>query len=346
MRCSVEDLNSKLAIVSRVLVSNPTIPVLSHVVFDGTHVYAYDGMQAIRVPFETDFQCAVPGKEFVSALATFKDGEVSLSLNGNKLSVNIGRAVLDFVCLGPQEFAFEVPNLSEAVSYELSEDFFDSLKFVFVAANDNLDDASTYGVRFCVSDGQAILYGTDRKQLAKAIVSNTDLDGFEITLPIEFCRLLLSNIKHLDCGKLLFDSECGRIAAISDRVQIYSNLMVQQFVDCVAMVNKIQDEASEPFTVPKESWLAIIKRASLLAKETVVTEIVSDANNLTFTTKTPYCLHEEHLDVDRVPNFRAKVNPKMSLNAKDCMDFIMVHDLGVVYRSEDGNRLLIVANMS
>lgn len=346
MRCSVEDLNSKLAIVSRALSSNAAIPVLSHVVFDGTHVYAYDGMQAIRVPFETDFQCAVPGKEFVSALATFKDGEVSLSLNGNKLSVKIGRAVLDFVCLSPQEFAFEVPNLSEVVSYELSEDFFDSLKFVFVAANDDLDDASTYGVRFCVSDGQAILYGTDRKQLAKAIVSNTDLDGFEITLPIEFCKLLLSNIKHLDCGRLLFDSENGRVAVISDRVQIYSNLMVQQFVDCMSFVNKIQHEASKGFSVPKESWLAIIKRASLLSNDTIVTEIVSGGNNITFTTKTPHCLHEERLDVEGMPNFKVKVNPKMTLNAKDCMDFIMVHDLAVAYQSEDGDRLFIVANMS
>jgi len=194
------DLIAVLTIANTCTAENPIAPALAYVQFTGAEVRAFNGLQAISTPFETEFPFIVQGKFLETFLRSLTASEIQLELNGEFLNVTSGRMKIQLDTLEPESFLYLKDKNEDEQVFNLSPEFFRGMEECLSFASTEQVKESQNGLYLL---GTTIA-STDGQRIAKSL--NGTLEECTLFLPEKFCSILLKLKKGKKAeGVLLVD---------------------------------------------------------------------------------------------------------------------------------------------
>jgi len=280
-----ENLNYALGLISRIIVSKPQLPILSHVFISAkdnkltligsnqeTTIVTEIGAKVVQ-----SGEFTLPGRTISEIISSLTAEKISLELEGTTMTIKTGgfRAsvngspAVDYPSLIPSD-------LSNVVSWEIGAAEFCSYisRTVFSAATDE-GRAVLTGVMFKIDDGSLTLAATDGFRLSvvqagkvsQKIKSNLVIPAKTL---LEVARILSeSKIDKTDAAKQkqikisLLEATNQIIFDLGD-TKIYSSLIAGNFPDFEKI---IPSKSSYLLTLEASELLKAIKLSSIFARE-------------------------------------------------------------------------------
>lgn len=249
------NLVNVLAIVNTCTAENPIAPALSYVQFTGTEVRAFNGVQAISTPFETEFPFIVQGKFLETFLRSLTSDEINLELKAEYLNVTSGRMKIQLDILDADSFLYIKDKDEEEKVFNLAPDFFRGLEECLSFASTEQVKESQNGLYL---KGTTI-FSTDGQRIAKSL--NGTIEECSLFLPEKFCSILLKLKKGKKAdGVLLVDTTT--ICYYDGEIILHTARPEIELLD-FNLFDKYQQTADKYFTISEE-MKAILNRANLV----------------------------------------------------------------------------------
>lgn len=243
-------------------------PVLASICIRGGKIMAFDGVTGVITKIDTDINICVPGTQFVDQIAKL-DGEVDLSLKGEKLLLTCGAFKAQFKTCSHLDFPDFVPqDRSELISGE-----------------DNLTAALSAVIPFAGTESDALgglclvsnkIYASDGRTATKALLSKNLTDMIHV--PERFVRCVLK----FGQPKLLFRANAMVGAYYAEGSVVITRQIVPRFpheqVDGVFQV-------PEPDVVLPEALDGVLKRISASLDDSGDLTLESDQAQLLVSTQ-------------------------------------------------------------
>lgn len=171
-----EELISVLSDAQRALARTDTIPGLDHFWFDGNYVYAYDGGLGIRIAYETDLECGLPGRPLLDLLKTSALKEIDLTTTKEGVVLQLGKSRgTNLVSKDldrnpwPEAWGAKIKNLAGTV--KLTEDLLEGITRVgFVRLVGKPTENIHHGITVVPTKDALELYATDSASMARMVV--------------------------------------------------------------------------------------------------------------------------------------------------------------------------------
>lgn len=273
MQVDREEFSVVLARLKPALSSGGTIAALSHVWFDTTAAYAFDGGFGMRLKIDTELDCGVPGVPLMGLLATSKLKEADLEPNGASMKVKLGKSTSKLAILETTSKVWPFPaKLSKKnTPAVLDENFIEALRKVLFVKASSPSRVEHYGVTIQKRKKDLLLCTTDTATLAATVVKGAGAAvEFEKTLlPRDFAEQLVAQAP--EGANLYVLPDC--LIAVAEDVTFYSNVLDLEAADDLDAIVLSQLKA-HPEPVPLPAGLeAALNRAEILAgrEEPVVT---------------------------------------------------------------------------
>jgi len=217
---NVEDLQNLLEISKLALSSQDFVPIMNHICFDGEQIMSCNGIDTIRIPFETDFVCAVPGDLFLKCITSLK-GEPEIVLNEMVLSVKTKKSHLKFPVLSEDQFIQGITE-QDAVqcSAVCSDLFLQGLKLCLLTIDDTPNQFQDNGIYL----QNGYLFSTNKVCISKH-ESGLNIEFGEepsILIPASFCSNVLFIVSKLGSEGLQLNIRDSSIDAIFENGTIVS----------------------------------------------------------------------------------------------------------------------------
>ena len=165
MKVKAEELLKALETVKPALAQKDIVPEMTHFVFDGNYLSAYDDKISISVEFQSDQTFCVKGDDLFNIISKLnKEKEVTITKKKDKVTVKQGRRS---ATLATSEGTFineYIESVHDSISEEFSElpeDFVKGLSMCYPCAS---GDASS-GVFNCVSVENNRILSSDRNRI-------------------------------------------------------------------------------------------------------------------------------------------------------------------------------------
>lgn len=226
---SRSSLSEAVSLVKAALSNQPFVPALSHLVFDGASVTAYNDISAISVRTEVDLECCVPGELLIKTLSSLGGSEVVLTHSEEALVVACGRAKVKLPTLPLDVFPFSMPEF-EGKGLLLNSSILQGIAACLPGSGNDPTHPAQMGVTMSPVDDLIGLYSTDNFTISRYLANSTiSIPGdVPIILPMFFCQQLLSLSKAYQNQVVrLMVRPDFLLAEVGDHVSLYTKVAVQ-----------------------------------------------------------------------------------------------------------------------
>lgn len=274
-RCSNADLSRALDIVTHVIDTNVTLPVLNNILIrcEGKRVHFSATNLEMAVNFWMEAEVVnegavtVPAKLFAGYVNLLKDNQLECAVtDGLTLSMNSAGSKTKIKCISADEFP-TISSIEEQVSYEIDKkDLPDSIYQVSFASSNNNTRPVLSGVYWEVEGNNLVMVATDSFRLSekKIVLPENVAQAVNCIIPtraiLEFARL---------CGK--DETEKVRITMGKNQIlfsvgpiDLYSRLIEGNFPNYRQILPRSIRTSTSLGT---QDQVLAMKRVSLFAKE-------------------------------------------------------------------------------
>lgn len=218
--------------------------ILDHVLFSGNYIAAYNLVNGIMVPFQSDFKGCVPFAPIYALVKRLSTEEIRIEQKGAKLSIGWGRSRSQVTYFPSQAFPkiIQYGKLVKTEGWDAPEDLCEGLRMCarFVSKD---DDSVTRGlglsdISITASDGQQIAHWLLKDQaLTGTAVVNTDMvKGF----PTEVIKKL-----YTDDRRIVF--------LFSDRSVLFGPILGEEFP---SNIQSFFPDTVNLFSLPNKEMIA------------------------------------------------------------------------------------------
>lgn len=267
-------LAAACALVRPALASQPYVPALVHIAFDGETATAYDDKMAIRVRCETPIKRLVPGVLLIQAIGSFGGSEVLFQPAKDKhVVVSSGRAKVTLPTLDQKEWPFEWPEAS-GTELDVSDEILRGIEKCLISVNPDASHPAQMGVTLdSDDDGKAVLYSTDNRSVSRFVTgSKVKLPGgTPVIMPTFFCEQVVGLRKSFpkeDCW-LVLQGDC-LMAFFGEQATLFSRIPVDLTPeDFPAIYKRFVGDGPKLVPIPDSLDAALGRALLVLAGEVV-----------------------------------------------------------------------------
>lgn len=267
------DLARICALVRPALASQPYVPALVHIAFDGKTATAYNDKAAISVRCEVPVRRLVPGVLLIQALDSFDGSEVLFQQGDDKhLMVVSGRAKVNLPTRGLEAFPFSLPDGDDGIELDLDDEIVRGIERCLISVNSDAAHPAQMGVTLdCDGDGEAVLYSTDNRSVSRfSTGSKAKLPGgAPVIMPTFFCEQMVSLRKAFpkeECWVILRSDSL--VAHFGGEATLFSRTPVDlQPMDFPAIYKRFVGESPKLVPIPDSLDGALDRALLVLAGE-------------------------------------------------------------------------------
>ncbi len=271
--CSRKDLHEGVQTVSRAVAGRSALPILNNVLIktedDHLRLMSFDLEMGIEcsIPATIDEEGAltVPARVLGEFLATLPESDVILSVNEQN-AVNVKCEKSDYTILGlpPEEFP-ALPDVPDEHSFEISQSVLkDMIKQTIFCVSPDESRAILTGILLVLNGDGVRLVGSDGHRLA--------LRDSEVANATGEATAIVPGRALGEVGRMLEDEDTGVNISIAEnqiKFQINGTSVVSRLIEGqFPNYDRIIPQSSEKkLTMPAESLLSTVRRASIVARE-------------------------------------------------------------------------------
>lgn len=255
--------------VSPALAKDDVLPVLTHYCFDGSGVYAYNDVLAMRRPISgfDGFEGAV-SKDIMKVLSASTQ-DASVEVSRHNLTVKSGRSKATLSFLGPEEFLFEQPDLSGLEPIRVGQDLMWGLEYAMKSVDQKSRDTAINAVVISVDT----IASTDNISLTRWMLDErlpidgptTESSG-SIVVPAPFIKHLLDWCNN-DCDLYLTGEHCT--ALFDDGSMLFTKVLTSEVLDFDGIIDSYHNPYDE---------YAVSVNNSVISRLKYVKQLVPDAH--------------------------------------------------------------------
>lgn len=245
MQVKTSEFKTVLKYVEKCLQPNGFVPILSHICFQKNIVFAYNGIEAITVNYETGLNCAVPGDLLCKLVKSIKTEVIDIIQDEANIIVKTGKLTTRLAIL-QQEFIYKpsIPSTT-AEKITIGTDFIQGIKKCLLTVNSDPSKINQHGISVINN----CLYSTDVFRISKYVLEDDLKLKDKLFLPINFC-VLLSSVFDSVCDLYISDNN---ITCIFNGITIYTEkILGVTFLDFEKMLSICKVNETEYQDVPVE----------------------------------------------------------------------------------------------
>lgn len=281
--CTRKELYFGVQTVSRAIPGRSSWPILNNILVrteeGALRLTAFDmelGIECvIPATIIDEGELTVPAKYLIELLSIFSESSDIAITSDDQYSIQIKCDKSDYMLLGlpPEEFR-HLPEISDANSFEIAQsDLKDIIHQTIYAVSTDESRAILTGIHMKLSGKTLKFAATDTHRLAIKTAAASEASGeAECIIPKraldEVSRLLETNRSPVDEDNpespVLVSIADSQIKFFINGIVIVSRLIEGQFPNYERI---IPTEYERKLTIPAESFLLSVKRASILARE-------------------------------------------------------------------------------
>lgn len=326
------ELLEVLTILKPCIKKNTLIPILSDISFKTDTVEVFNGVQGMKVEFNSGLECAVDGTNLFKIISSFSGDEVSLSMGDDSLKIKCGKSVYNMATNKPSNY---FPD-DEGIAYKnLPSDFLEGVKKCLNFASKDMTKVDRYGVTV----NKDTLYSTDGASLSK--FSLEDDSGIEHILPEPFLKI----VKSLGDEELLIGSNSHSVFITSNKCKVFTMINDIKLLDYENVLNKYNINELIFSKITEELREVVSRLSTILISSNEVT--INSDENLLIKCTTPNVNITESIDFNLgnkfVSKFEISLVQKMIENSFEIASIVL--DENVILFGKDENFLCLVVSI-
>ena len=264
------------AAVRPALASQPYIPALTHLAFDGEFVTAFNDVSALQVLCDVELDCLVPGDALIRALGTYSGDTVLLQQDGEHVVITSGRSArVRLPALPRSDFPLRWPT-GKVPRIAVTDSMLTGIRLCLRGVSNDDKRPAAMGVTLDVLPKKgAVLYSTDSLTISRYEAGDDiELPGdAPVILPTFFCEQL---VKLADANKdekiVVFLHPGALVATVGDeRASLMSRIPVdlepmdfERVMTRMCDVGKLKEHLEE---LPPEFDAALSRALLVLSQE-------------------------------------------------------------------------------
>ncbi len=326
------ELLEVLTILKPCIKKNTLIPVLSNISFKTDTVEVFNGVQGMKLDFNSGLECAIDGTDLFKIISSFSKDEVSITHENNLLKIKCGKSVYNMATDSPSNY---FPNDEEITYKNLSTDFLEGVKKCLNFASKDITKIDRCGVTVSKNN----LYSTDDASLSK--FSLEDDSGIEHILPEQFIKL----IKSLGNEELLIGNSKHSVFVMSNKCKIFTMVNDIKLLDYENVLNRYNINELIFSKITEEFRESISRITTVLDSSNEIT--ISSGENLLIECATPNVDIKETIDFNIgnifISKFEVSSIKKLIENSFEIASIIL--EGNVILVGKDEGFLCLIASL-
>lgn len=222
-----EEVIDKLEMVAPALADHDLIPILTRVLFTGTHLVAFNDRIGIATPLKTDFKGTAPGKMLIDTLRIVTHAsQVEIKSVNSSVQIVAGKTKLVLDSQPESDYAaiFKMPPRPKDVS-PIPEEFFSAIEDCLQSAADHSTKPEHLGITIIPTKSGIKLFGTNDKTISYSKISLPPQAGVKqrTILPAAFCREMLRIAKISEKSTFVLRNDHALFA--SEKATLFGRLV-------------------------------------------------------------------------------------------------------------------------
>ena len=196
-----EQIN-RVELLKRLVMAKPAvstqnyIPILSHFMFDGDSVTAYNDITAITVPCGVyGFQGCLPAELLIKTLNSMTAETFSIMRHDGYALISSGKSKIKIPVLQSADFPFSFGKVSTKITgaFQLNKERLKGLQKCLINVGTDSAHPAAMGVTLdpFYSDTEAALYSTDNVTISRFVYETDDDQHDPLIMPSFFCNQLV-----------------------------------------------------------------------------------------------------------------------------------------------------------
>lgn len=219
-------LLTRLEHVAPALAQKDMIPALTHLCFTGEHLFTYNDLLAIQIPFETDFEGGLEGGTLLGVIRASIAKDAELEAKKTNVLLKMGASRMRLPIMDADNFVFEMPDYSDLEVLEFDQDYLTGLAHCLISVGSDMNHPEHMGVTVEFRK-KVILYSTDNATISEfRLPEDSDIDHIPIILPAQFCVTLGVLAKRLDVSDVSIHVAEDYVVAEVGEAVLFSKLIV------------------------------------------------------------------------------------------------------------------------
>ncbi len=333
------DLIAALKKIEPALSGKELVPILSCFCFTKTHVFAYDDVVAMQVPFESGLELGLKGRLLLDTLSNSKSTEIEWTVEGTEVQVKAGRTKLKLASESKDLFVFKFPEDTEAsASVAIDKAFAEDLSLALVSMGRDPSFSWRNGVTVAFDDYFS-LYATDNKGVTKVVCNVKTPDALKDKATIfvpRFCELF-SDISRRDPPTKLLIADDWVEAKFESGLRLFAKTLKD--VDLARYDGVINPtmEAVEGKMIPVPSGLSrCLQRAEVVTRHNSKepwTHFSVLVDKLNLKTESPSGDCVDAITIPTHSEISVRADPSMVVRALDYSETMAIIDSCIVMKS-------------
>ena len=178
MKVNRKDLLNALTAVKPGLAQKDIIEQMTHFIFTGNNIVAYNDRTCVYCPFETDFECSVSSADFYKIISKISAEEIDLSLKGSNLVIKSKRTTAKMSILIEDEITEMLKSLEKETGVTMKKVPQDFLEGIFLCMF-SASKEQTKGTLVCINITGSTLISSDNVR-ASMYEMDSKMDDFKL----------------------------------------------------------------------------------------------------------------------------------------------------------------------
>ena len=284
------DFVARLKLTAPALAKREIMPILTHFLFDGKQVTAYNDEIGLRLPCQVPFMGMVRGDLLIDLLGSSKAKEIAFEPSETEVLIKAASARMTVPLATGGEELFAFPEIKKGTEVKDVTAFLDAVDLVLPFVGDNAVVPEQMGVTIQGDTKGVSFWATDGATIAEA-ACDVPVGVLRAILPVEFCRQLIALWKASKGGHLWISADFA-LAVLSHplgAVEIYSRIIdCPQPIDIAGKVSDVLPRGFEKLVIDIPARMEmILTRAIIIGGQKNATMRVSarDDGKIEFVTK-------------------------------------------------------------
>ncbi len=266
-------------------------PIFSMFCFTGKTIEAFNGVQGMKVDFDTDFVGCVNSKDLINALTAYNDRDIDIKNDEDKLILKSGKSKVSLITTPVENFIQFGVSKKKKMLFEITQDFIEGLKQCKLSTPKNDLRPQQYGI--AVVDN--ILYSTNNISISRY---ETGIDNsISFLLPPLFYEQI---IKLYNTNVTLYMDK-DILEVDFDGIRLYTKIDTSLvLLDYASVVQKFEDDTIL-VTIPVEFKEAVARIKSINTGTNRIHLDISDTD-IEVSATSALCNVKEVIDIENLTN--------------------------------------------
>jgi DNA polymerase III sliding clamp (beta) subunit (PCNA family) len=209
-------LLSVLNLVKPAIAAKDYVPILTHFMFDGESVTAYNDILAINLECDVKIQGCIPADLLIKSLNSIKTEEVSLLRHDNHVMLTSGKTKIKLPVLQSADFPTTLSSKSKLIStLKVTDKMLEGIQKCLMAVGVDFNHPAQMGVTLdpAFSRTECALYSTDNVTISRYVFTSNGTIGSNahMIMPTMFCQQLVALSKRY--GSAEIETYAGALVA-------------------------------------------------------------------------------------------------------------------------------------